>query len=209
MCSWCWAFKPVLEQVDIEYPELERITVMGGLRGGDEVPMDDALMEMIRGAWERIESATGQPFNRDLWEKHRPLATTLPACKAVLTAKLMEPQIFWPYMVAMFQAYFTRAMDPSSRETHLQVAGEMGLNRQSFEAMLDSQQVVNALDEDLQQTQRFGITGFPSVVLSLKDQHNYLISPGYQSIEGIRRAINAAYEDAGVDFMRPESGIYS
>ena len=35
MCSWCWGFRPVLEQVDLEYPELKRVTVMGGLRGGE------------------------------------------------------------------------------------------------------------------------------------------------------------------------------
>ena len=30
-----------------------------------------------------------------------------------------------------------------------------------------------------------------------------------QPIEGMRRAINAAYEEAGIEFVRPESGLYS
>ena len=37
MCSWCWGFNPVLEQVEQGYPELKRITVMGGLRGGSRL----------------------------------------------------------------------------------------------------------------------------------------------------------------------------
>ena len=208
MCSWCWGFKPVLEQVDREYPELDRVTVMGGLRGGEEQPMSDGLAEMIQGAWNRIEGSTGQPFNHELWRQHRPLATTLPACKAVLTARLMDPKTEWPYMVGMFKAYFNEAMDPSQRETHLRVAGQEGLDRGEFSAMLDSNEVEEALQKDLSTTRRFGITGFPSVVLTVGDTH-YLISPGYQPIETMRRAINTAYERAGVDFTRPESGIYS
>ena len=208
MCSWCWGFKPVLEQVDREYPELERVTVMGGLRGGEEQPMSDGLAEMIQGAWNRIEGSTGQPFNHELWRQHRPLATTLPACKAVLTARLMDPKTEWPYMVGMFKAYFNEAMDPSQRETPLRVAGQEGLDRGEFSAMLDSNEVEEALQKDLSTTRRFGITGFPSVVLTVGDTH-YLISPGYQPIETMRRAINTVYERAGVDFTRPESGIYS
>ena len=208
MCSWCWGFKPVLEQVDREYPELKRITVMGGLRGESEQPMSDELMAMVRGAWMRIEEATGQPFNHDLWREHRPLATTLPACRAVLTARSMAPEKEWAFMVGMFNAYFTRALDPTRRETYLDVAGSVDLELETFERQLDSEQVEKLLQQDLQTTRSFGVTGFPSVVLSIRDS-NYLVSPGYQPIEGMRRAINAAYEDSDVEFTRPESGLYA
>lgn len=208
MCSWCWGFRPVLECVDREYPELQRITVMGGLRGESDQPMSDDLAKLIEGAWVRIEQTTGQPFNHDLWRKHRPLATTLPACRAVLAAKLVDPAHQWPFMVGMFQAYFTRALDPTRRETYLDVAERLGLDREGYETKLDSPEVEHALQQDLLLTRRFGITGFPSVVLSLGKDH-YLVSPGYQPIEGMRRAINAAYEEAGIEFVRPESGLYS
>ena len=164
--------------------------------------------EIVPGAWNRIEGATGQHFNHELWRQHRHLATTLPACRAVLTARLMDPKTEWAYMVGMFKAYFNEAMDPSQRETHLRVAEQEGLDRGEFSAMLESNEVEEALQKDLRTTRRFGITGFPSVVLTVGDTH-YLISPGYQPIETMRRAINNVYERAGVDFTRPESGIYS
>jgi putative protein-disulfide isomerase len=208
MCSWCWGFRPVLEQVDQEYPELERVMVLGGLRGGDEEPMSDDLAAMIRNAWLRIEESTGQKFNHDLWELHRPLATTWPACRAVLAARLLDPKAEWAFMVAMFEAYFTRALDPSSRETHLMIAEEQGFDRNIYMGILDSEQVERTLQTDLRTTQRFGITGFPSVVLSIEGT-NYVISPGYQPVEGLRRAINEVYQKANIEFLRPESGIYS
>lgn len=208
MCSWCWGFRPVLEQVDSEYPELKRVTVMGGLRGGEEIPMSDDLAAMIRNAWFRIEQSTGQDFNHDLWKLHRPLATTWPACRAVLAARLLDPQSEWPFMVGMFGAYFKRALDPSRRETHLTVAEELGFDREVFAGMLESDQVERTLQTDLRTTQRFGVTGFPSVVLAIEG-NNYLISPGYQTVEGMRKAINAVYRKAEIEFIRPESGIYS
>jgi putative protein-disulfide isomerase len=208
MCSWCWGFKPVLEQLDQEYPELQRVTVMGGLRGGDPVPMGDELAAMIQNAWQRIEETTGQPFNHEFWRKHRPLMTTWPACRAVLTAKELDPTRHWPYMVGMFEAYFTRLLDPTKRETHLTVAQDLGFDIPAFEAMLDSPRIDEALQEDLQLTQQYGVTGFPTVVLTL-GKDNYLISPGYQPVEVLRRAINAAYKAAGVEFERPENGMYS
>lgn len=208
MCSWCWGFRPVLEQVDQEYPELERVMVLGGLRGGEEAPMSDDLAGMIRNAWTRIEGSTGQQFNHDLWKLHRPLATTWPACRAVLAARLLDPKSEWGFMVAMFGAYFTRALDPSSQATHLLIAEEQGFDRNVYMSMLESEQVERSLQTDLRTTHRFGITGFPSVVLSIAG-NNYLISPGYQPMEGMRRAINGVYQKADIEFLRPESGIYS
>lgn len=208
MCSWCWGLKPVLEQLDAEYPELRRRTVMGGLRDGPEVPMGDELAEMIQGAWRRIHDGTGQPFNHDLWAQHRPLATTLPACRAVVAARTLDPAREWPFMVGMFKAYFTEARDPSSTETHCDVAEQVGLERAAFAEALESGRVEEALQADLKLTRRFGITGFPTLVLGLEHNH-YLISPGYQPIDAMRRAINEAYADAGVDdYQRPESGMY-
>ncbi len=208
MCSWCWGFKPVLEQLDQEYPELKRVTVMGGLRAGEEVPMDDDLAELIQNAWSRIEDSTGQSFNHDFWKQHRPLATTWPACKAVLSARALNPEKEWPFMVAMFKAYFNEVRDPSSRETHLAVAGEQGFDPEEFGRMLDSVEVTQALYKDLRLTQSNGITGFPSVILKISD-NNYLISPGDQPIEAMRRAINTVYQKVGIEFTRPESGMYS
>jgi putative protein-disulfide isomerase len=181
---------------------------MGGLRGGEAVPMGDDLASLIQNAWQRIEEATGQPFNHELWRDHRPLQTTWPACRAVLTARELDPTRQWGMMVGMFEAYFTRALDPSKRETHLTVAQDQGFGADEFAAMLDSPRIDAALQRDLQLTQRYGVTGFPTVVLSVAKE-NYLIAPGYQPIEVMRRAINAVYKAAGVDFQRPESGLYS
>ena len=208
MCSWCWGFKPTLEQVEREYPELRRVTVMGGLRRGEEEPMPEELVALIRGAWRRIEEATGQPFDHAFWDVHRPLQTTVPACRAVVAARALDPAREWPYMVGMFQSYFTRLRDPSRRETQLAVAEETGFDPKAFQAALESEKVDQTLQKDLEWSETLGIRGFPSLVLSVKDRY-FLIAPGCQPIDSLRKSINAVYEAQGIDFTRPENGVYS
>lgn len=208
MCSWGWGFQPVLEQVEAEYPELRRVTVLGGLRQGEAEPMSEDLAAMISSVWHRIEAATGQPFEHRFWEVHRPLATTLPACRAVVAARTLDPAREWPYMVAMFRAYYTQARDPSREATHLEIAGELGFDRETFARQLGSQAVDRALEKDLEWTRTLGITGYPTLVLAL-DETYYLLSPGYQPIERLRRGINTAYERHGIEFTRPESGLWA
>jgi hypothetical protein len=53
-----------------------------------------------------------------------------------------------------------------------------------------------------------GIRGFPTLVLHLRGKY-FLISPGCQPIEALRKAINAVYQAHGIAFTRPESGLYS
>ena len=36
-----------------------------------------------------------------------------------------------------------------------------------------------------------------------------MISPGYQPIEAMRKAINLVYENVGIAYLRPEQGVYS
>ncbi len=208
MCSWCWGFRPVLEQVELEYPELNRVIVMGGLRRGPGVPMDDDLIELIRDAWRRIAEATGQTFDHKLWNRHRPLATTLPACRAVLTVRILNPKLEWPFMVAMFKAYFTEARDCTRVETHLEIAQSVGIDPGAFRETLASPDVERLLSEDLRLGDSLGIRGYPTLLLKLSGEY-HLVSPGYQPIDQLRRAINTVYETNGIEFTRPESGIYS
>ena len=208
MCSWCWGFRPLLEQLEVEYPELRRTLVLGGLRGGEEVPMDDELAAMIQEAWARIHEVTGQPFDLSFWKDHRPLATTLPACRAVITARLLDAALEWRYMVGLFKAYFTEVRDPSRFETQLDVADAVGFGRGEFESVYRSAEAEQTLQGDLQTARRYRVSGFPTLILEIKDQA-FLIAPGYQPIEVLRQSINRAYEKSDVEYTRPESGLYS
>ncbi len=55
MCSWCYGFVPVMEQIATHFEgRLPVRLVMGGLRAGNREPMRDKDRDYIRGAWKAV-----------------------------------------------------------------------------------------------------------------------------------------------------------
>jgi putative protein-disulfide isomerase len=64
MCSWCWGFSPVISAIAERFgDELPIQIIMGGLRAGNTKPMTEKDRAYIRGAWQRVHQASGQPFD--------------------------------------------------------------------------------------------------------------------------------------------------
>jgi len=76
MCSWCWAFKPVLTEIRNTFPELGYYTLAGGLAPDSDEPMPDAQQEQIAATWKKIEAMVGTKFNHDFWRVCQPRRST-------------------------------------------------------------------------------------------------------------------------------------
>lgn len=69
MCSWCWGFAPVLEEVR-ERSGLAIDTVVGGLRPGPAAqPLSERLAGFLRREWASIGDRTGQEFDPGVIEE--------------------------------------------------------------------------------------------------------------------------------------------
>ena len=67
MCSWCWAFVPVWEQIKQQLPDnIEVRYLLGGLAPDSNEPMPSAMRSAISGYWKTIEQRVpGTRFNFD------------------------------------------------------------------------------------------------------------------------------------------------
>jgi hypothetical protein len=66
MCSWCWGFAPVIEQVREAFHERTKIAlVLGGLRPGTTEPMSPQAREDILHHWRQVHELSGQDFRFD------------------------------------------------------------------------------------------------------------------------------------------------
>ncbi len=69
-------------------------------------------------------------------------------------------------MILVIQhAYYLHARNPSDDDTLIDLADEMGLDRERFANELHSRETRNALMEEITLGQRMGAHGFPSLVL--------------------------------------------
>ena len=58
MCSWCWGFHPVIEQMRQEYAKMyDFALVVGGLRTKGEMGWDETTKTKLRLTWLQVANS--------------------------------------------------------------------------------------------------------------------------------------------------------
>ena len=92
MCSWCWGFSPTINRVVERYgSDMVIEPIMGGLRAGNTELLDAKGKEYIRGHWQHVHKASGQPFDFTFFDRDDFVYDTEPACRAVVTMRRLKP----------------------------------------------------------------------------------------------------------------------
>lgn len=167
MCSWCWAFRPVWDALAAQLPaEVTVRRVVGGLASDSDVPMPYDMQQHLQGIWRTIEQRVpGTRFNYAFWEVCTPRRSTYNACRAVLAAARLAPALEDAMILAIQQAYYLQARNPSDIGTLVDLAVELGLDPVGFTAELSGEAVARLLREDLALARNAPINGFPGLAL--------------------------------------------
>lgn len=192
MCSWCWGFAPVWQQVHERLADspVQVKYLLGGLAPDSDQPMAQEMQATLQNVWRRIQQhIPGTEFNFDFWRQCQPRRSTWPACRAVLAAG--NQQQAQPMISAIQQAYYLRAMNPSDDEVLVQLAVELGLDGARFTADLNSAETHAALQQQMQLAHSMPINGFPSLVLQTEQGYRPL-PLDYHSAQTILDAVAKA-----------------
>lgn len=180
MCSWCYAFRPVWQQVQQALPTDTQIqTVLGGLAPDTDEPMSVATQNMIQANWRKIMQAVpATRFNFSFWTNCQPRRSTYPTCRAVLAAEAQTIQAGQAMLTAIQNAYYQQARNPSDTSTLIELATEIGLDIARFTKDLNSVFIQEQLEQHLALADQLGAYSFPSLVLRIDDrlfkiQHSY------------------------------------
>lgn len=171
MCSWCFGFSKVYQQLTERLPEnVALIRLLGGLAPDTDEIMPESTRQMVRQNWRRIEEhIPGVEFNYDFWTKCQPRRATYPACRAVIAAREQGDE----YDISMTRqiqlAYYRQARNPADNETLIELAGEIGMDQERFSAHLDSDQTQQQLLDEIAHSRAIGVSGFPGLVLQSDD----------------------------------------
>jgi putative protein-disulfide isomerase len=186
MCSWCYGFAPVISTLAERFEgRMELQLVMGGLRAGHAAPMRAEDKAYIREAWTRVATASGQPFDFAFLEREGFVYDTEPACRAVVTARRLQPRMALPFMARIQQAFYAESRDMTSAEEIAAVAGEAGFEAQEFgDAFLDAD-TRNETFRDFLAAQELGIGGFPTLIAGSEKKGYALVTNGYRPLEDV------------------------
>ena len=181
MCSWCWAFRPVLLKLTAGLPtDLTFIRLLGGLAPDSNDPMPDKTRDYVIDNWRRIQEQVPETsFNYQFWKVCQPRRSTYPACRAVIAAKKQGSKYDEAMTYAIQKAYYLQARNPSDNETLIELASEIGLHRNQFCQDLLSKEVNEQLMQEIKTARKLKLNSFPSLLLlkneqSIRIQHNYL-----------------------------------
>jgi putative protein-disulfide isomerase len=178
MCSWCYGFGPELEKLLKRHPEAELDVVMGGLRPFNKQATTPQFREMLREHWRHVSTASGLPFSESALERPGFVYDTEPACRAVVTARALDPAKALAYMKAVQLAFYRDARDVTSAGELAEIAGECGFERDTFRMHLDSEAMSQRTRDDFMRTQSLGVSGFPTLGVQHGEQL-YLVTSGY------------------------------
>ncbi len=187
MCSWCWGFRPVWQQVQSALSgKVEICYLLGGLAADNDQPMPAEMQANIKDTWAHIQQEIpGIAFNFDFWTQNQPRRSTYLSCRAVIAAGLQgQAHASENMLLAIQQAYYLQAKNPSDSDVLIQLAINCKLDSKRFEADLFSAQCEQLLQQDLHTAIQLGVRSFPSLVLCYNGS-NTLIPIDYNHSENI------------------------
>ncbi|MEZ5854974.1 MAG: DsbA family protein [Hyphomicrobiaceae bacterium] len=190
MCSWCYGFSPVIEQLATHFQDrLPVRLIMGGLRAGNRQPMRDKDRDYIRSAWTNVHEASGQPFDFSFFDREAFTYDTEPACRAVVTMRRLAPDKALAFNARVSRAFYAENRDVTDDEVLADVAAEAGMDHSTFLAELRSETSRTQTAEDFQFAKRSGVEGFPLLAAGREDTGYALVTHGFRPVDGLPEAI--------------------
>lgn len=193
MCSWCWAFRPVLLELTQKLPSnIQFIRLLGGLAADSKEPMPEKTKQYVIDNWKHIQQQVpNTEFNYDFWTKCQPRRSTYPACRAVIAARQQGSEYDVAMTYAIQQAYYLHTQNPSNNETLITLAEQLGLNVDKFCQDLNSNDINELLLQEIHTARELKLNSFPGFLLMSKTQALH-INPDYYHADVILEKIHLA-----------------
>lgn len=174
MCSWCWAFRPIWNKILAALPpHISAQRLLGGLAPDSDQPMPEATRRYVQRNWRKIlEVVPKTRFNFDFWTRCQPRRSTYPACRAVIAAMKQGLAYEEAMILAIQQAYYLQARNPSDDDTLLALAAEIGLTEKRFAKDLCDPTTQQELLRQIAFSQQIGARSFPSLILEQQGMHH-------------------------------------
>ena len=189
MCSWCWGFSPVIENIRATYSERLNIALMlGGLRPGTTAPLSSDLRNEILHHWHEVQRLTGQAFSFDGAMPEGFVYDTEPACRAVITVADLESEKIFPYFKAIQSAFYVGQLDVTQADNLAELARQQGIDMEQFLTHFHSEAARQKTLQHFKGTQQAGVKGFPSLVLQQGSAFEF-ISRGYHPYNDLSTSI--------------------
>lgn len=189
MCSWCYGFgAPLQALLDDPQAGIELTLVMGGLRPYTTEALSPGRADEIFGHWHHVHEASGLPFAQAPHTAlHEPgfVYDTEPASRATIVVRQLWPAQAWAYFKAVQKSFYAEARNVTRSDVLADLAEAQDLPRAEFISAFESAAMQQATRDDFEQSQAWGIRGFPALIAEHAGQL-HLVANGFMPVDELR-----------------------
>lgn len=191
MCSWCWGFSPVIQQLKCS-PAVSNIRlVLTPFRIDTSESMDEALRSYVLGQWQKVHQTTQQPFDFRFSMPVGFIYNTRLACLAIKAfAKQLQPEEL-DYVHALQHAYYTENKDLTKQDILVNVASSFAIDTELFAKSLSDANIVAELEQDFMFCQKLAVQSYPTL-LTEKEGGYSLLANGYAKYQEVMKRIEVS-----------------
>lgn len=190
MCSWCYGFGPELVPLLDGVPEISLDIVVGGLRAYNTDTMNDDTRASMLVHWDHVKESSGLPFTDKAISTDNFIYDTEPACRAVVTVRTLAPQATLSAFRKLQHAFYAEGLDITKADILAEICVDtlnkngISIDKQAFLNTWSSEEIIASTHADFVHTQKWGITGFPSLVMEIGGQL-HLVTSGFARTEDV------------------------
>lgn len=186
MCSWCWGFTPVFDQVKNKYDDLVQTAfILGGLRPGGKDPVTQQFRDDIFHHWHEVQKKTGATFKFEGAMSDGFIYDTEIPSRAIVAVSEAAPDETFPFYKTVQGSFYRDNVDVTQVAELILLAEKHGVEATKFLEIFNSDDAKNKTHGHFQKAREFGVKGFPSLILQ-KDERYHLITNGYRTFEDIQ-----------------------
>lgn len=165
MCSWCWGFAPVLEQLQ-ERSAIPLRTVVGGLRtGADAGAMDAEARGYMGRYWENVAERTGQRFTQAALRRHGWRYDTEPSCRAVVAMRELAPAETLRWMARLHRAFYVEGVDVTDLSVFPGLLDGFEVDPELYTKVLTAPATLGRTRRDFEEARAYGVAAYPTLLI--------------------------------------------
>ncbi|MGR8950084.1 MAG: DsbA family protein [Gammaproteobacteria bacterium] len=190
MCSWCWGFSPVIEQISQHFRESLPIRVfMGGLAVGVDRPLSASAKEEIAAHWHHVQQDSGQAFDFSFFDRDSFVYNSELPSQAVVAIRNADLDGLG-FLSKIQQAFYEHNKDITAADVLVDVAADSGYERRSFTEKLHDTFTIQDTAKDFELTKKLGIKGFPAL-LGMANERIELLTMGFEKYGPLEEKIES------------------
>ena len=180
MCSWCWGFSPVIDEIIRQYRD--RVTIealLGGLRPGNTERFDEQRRAYVLSHWYAVHERTGQPFNFNFHPEPSFIYDTEPPSRALKVIRQLAPDKEFVFLTSVQEAFYIKNQDVTLPEILADLAWTQGVDRARFLQEFHDPAMKQSVWQEFDRARQLRVSGFPALLG--QNGHDYIrLTQGYQ-----------------------------